>query len=192
MAQNSLDPGFLILYYTRSSLYHRAVYQIAFAGTPTPGVEPNILDVTGDAIGSSTAVTAWITLIKARFNSDTTFTGYEVWSKASPSSDPIFIYGDDYAVVGTNVNNALSMGQVCLSFRTVGGGVMKLYFMESTSAANQKIACRVGAADWGSTVTFVLGDGAWMYGRDDERALSGIWITTKTNDALRKRRLNLA
>jgi hypothetical protein len=31
-----------------------------------------------------------------------------------------------------------------------------------------------------------------MYGRDDERALSGIWITTKTNDALRKRRLNLA
>lgn len=190
MAVNDLAPGFIKVFYTSGSLSHEHIFPIKFDGTPSPGIEPNLQSVSGGVIAAGSGVSGLITVLKAQMPSTATYTGWEVYSK-SVGADPTFIFGDDLSIVGTSATAVLLNSMTTASFRTSAGGVMKIVQVDvGITAVNTRTALRVGTAGYpGALATYILGSSAIVYGRDGGRAVSGIYFTTKTNDAIRKKRL---
>lgn len=189
MPVNDLAPGFIKLRYSVSARSHVATIPIRFDGVPTPGSDPQLLKRSGSPIAALDGVTAYWTVIKAILANTSTLTGYEVYSK-SVGGDPLFLWGDDLNIAGTNVSAAIPMSQSVLTFRTTNGGILKIYIMETSAALNAKIALRVtSAAPWGAMFNYIAGADSIIIGRDGGFPSSGIWVLTKTNDALRRKAL---
>jgi hypothetical protein len=82
------------------------------------------------------------------------------------------------------------MEEIVYSFRTGAGGVLKIYGMEASIAANQRLPLRTSsAAPHGAIATYLMGTDGWVIGRDGGFPIAGRFITTKINDALRKKQL---
>lgn len=187
MSDNDLAPGFIRLFYTSNNHRHEDVIPIRFSGTPTPGVEPNILDNGDNVVSASGGLLVYVNTIKGFHHTSSSFTGWEIYSKGV-GADPTFVFGADLSVVGTSAVALVPFGQMVTTFRTNQGGVGKLYLMETPQAPNQRIAARTTlAAPYGAFIANLLGATGIRIGRDGGKYVSGIYITTKVNDALRKR-----
>ena len=190
MAVNDLAPGYAKLFYTSAGRAHVQTLPCSYnPTTPTIGQEPVLDQQGGTTINAGAAISAWLTAVRAVFHSSTTFTAYEFYQK-SVNSDPIFVYGQDLNIAGTSSTVNTPYAQAVLSFRTGAGNVMKTYLMEGAITVNQRIPNRISAAvPYGAVVTYLLGATNWIVGRDNAFPISGIYITTKFNDALRKKGL---
>lgn len=189
MPTNDLAPGFIKLFYTSNGNQHIDTIPILFDGVPTIGLEPLLLNASGTSVTTTVGLTAYITAIKIMLHTTSSYTGFEVYSKAV-GGEPIFIWGNDLSIAGTSATATVVDSQAVISFRSSQGGVAKIYIMEHTQAVNQRVAARTGAAaPVGTLVTFLLGTTNIRISRDGGRLISGIYYTTKTNDALRKKRL---
>lgn len=183
---HSLYPGFVKLYYTVGTFEH----------TQTIPAKPFLsvggtwyVEAKGDATGIlwTTALTAYITAIKPMFSTTTTFTYAELWTMDAVDADPLWRETSLLAVVGTSASAFVTAEQVVFSGRSTAGGTMKLYLMEATPTANQKLKPTY-AAPFAAVDTYLRGSTSWLAARD-----GGWWgavpqITTKTNDKLRKQR----
>lgn len=188
MAENDIAPGFIKLFYNSNGHSHQAILPCLYnPPSPAIGSDPVLAQKGGTTQAASAAVAAYVTAIKTMLPATGTFTGWEAYSKAA-GLDPVFLYGDDLAVVGTSGGSVQPNTQVVVSFRTGAGGVMKLYLMEGGQAANQRVAARTtAAAPFGAFITYILGNTNWVVGRDNGFPTFGLWVTTKVNDALRKK-----
>lgn len=189
MAINDLAPGFIKLFYNSNGHNHVDTIPIRPSGTPVPGTMPNVLDAGDNVVTALVGLTAYITAIKALYHTSASFVGYEVYTKAI-GFDPLFVFGDDLNIAGTSAVAAVPDGEVVITFRTAQGGVAKFYAMEGSTATNVRTAARTGAAGIvGTLTTFFLGATNIRMGRDTAKIISGIYFTSKINDALRKKRV---
>lgn len=189
MAINDLAPGFIKLFYNSNGHNHVDTIPIRFSGTPIPGTMPNLLDAGDNVVTALVGLTAYITALKPLLHTSAAYTGYEVYSKAI-GFDPLFVFGDDLNIPGTSAVAAVPDSEAVFTFRTAQGGVAKVYVMEGSSATNLRVAARTGAAGVvGTVTTFMLGSTNIRIGRDTAKIISGIYFTTKINDALRKKRV---
>lgn len=181
---NSLYPGFTKLFYTVGTKEHVQTIPckpfVAIGGAWS-------VEMKGDPLGGAwtTAVTAWVTAFKPLFANTTTFTYAELWTMAAPESDPEFRETLMLAVLGTAGSASVPMSQCCISGRTTGGGVAKIYGMETAQAVNQKLK-PVYLTPYLGVVTYLLGSTSWIVGRNGGFWLAAPQITTKTNDTLRR------
>lgn len=190
---NSLAPGFLVLNYTFNGLTHRQTLPVVPIN-PEVGSVPNLQAKTGSAVSAQTFITDWVNLLRPVFSTTVTFNGWEVYSKPTPESDPLLLWGDDFITnnVGTNAGTTRAAAQWCATFRTIGGGLLKIYLMETVYDPNTRVSVRAGlAAPEGPIYTYVLGNSCCIVGRDGTFPAFGRFRTTKTNDALRKKRFNV-
>lgn len=186
---SELSPGFIKLFYTSNGNPHIDTIPVQPSGTPVPGSMPNVTDTGLNIVTALAGVTAYVTAMKAFLNVASSYTGWEFYSQAV-GDEPVFIYGDDLSIVGTSATATVVDSEIVASYRSGNGGTGKVYIMEGTQAVNQRIAGRVGAAaPVGALYTFLLGATNIRICRDGGRPISGLWYTTKTNDALRKKRL---
>lgn len=186
---NSLAPGFIKLFYQSNGNQHIDTIPIQPSGTPTPGSMPNITDNGLNIVTALAGVTAYVNAVKGFLNTASAYTGWEFYSQAV-GSDPVFIYGGDLNIPGTSATAIVVDSEIVASYRSGNGGTGKLYIMEGTQAVNQRVAGRTGAAaPIGGLYTYLLGATNIRICRDGGRPISGLWYTTKTNDALRKKRL---
>ena len=189
MTSYDLSPAFFKLYYTSNGRPHLATLPAQPSGTPVVGSAGSVINNQDNPLGIITAIADYVTAVKTLFPATATFTGWEFYSKAI-DEEPVFIYGDDLNVVGTNVSAVNPDNQAVLTWRTSLGNVAKSYFMETSVADDARIPLRASAAaPWGAIFTYMTGNTGWVRGRDNGKLISGIWVTTKTNDALRKRRI---
>lgn len=187
MASNDLAPGFIRLYYTSNGHPHVQVLPISFDSTPVAGTEPNLESRDGSAVAASAFMAAYLAVWRAIFPIATAWTGFEVYSKEI-LGDPQYIWGDDLTIVGSNGSGVQSNSQVTYTFRTNQGGVMRLVAMEAAIATTVRAPLRTTlAAPNGAIATYILGATNCIIGRDGGFPISGIFITSKVNDALRKR-----
>ena len=186
---SSLSPGFIKLFYQANGNQHIDVIPVQPSGTPTPGTMPNVTDAGLNIVTALAGLTAYVTAVKAFLNTASAYTGWEFYTQAV-GGDPVFIYGDDLNIAGTSVSAIIPDSQIIASYRSGNGGIGKVYIMEGTQAVNQRISGRTGAANpVGTLYTFLLGSTNIRICRDGGRPISGLWYTTKVNDALRRKRL---
>lgn len=190
MAVNSLAPAFVRIFYTSASTPHVQTLQIQPDGPLLVGIEPTFATKGGTGLNAGIAVNAYLNIIKAQFKTTDVFTGYEVYSQPTPTSDPLFIWADDLIIAGTLTGASIQNSQAVFTYGTVAGGLLKLYFMEGVFAIDQRVANRSSAPGIvGTITTYILGATNWIKGRDDAFPARGIFYTTKINDTLRKKQL---
>lgn len=191
MPVNDISPGFVVITYAIGTRIHKMTLPV-FPAVPDPLATNNELyENDGDVIVFGTAVTAFVNLIKGFYNTATDFTSAELWSKPTPADNPLFIEAVTLALNGTSGTVPVVDGQAVLTHRTTGGGLHRLYLMESTFPANTRELNPFASGALNSLSAFMRGVNGWVKGRDGGQLTAPIAFTTKTNDALRKRRLNL-
>lgn len=191
MATHSLSPGFVKLYYTFSGIQHVMTLPVNPTETnPVVGEEPSFTRRNGTTALMSTLVLEWVTLVKAIYAPTAEFQSAEYWS-APTGEDPVWIYTQTLAIVGTSGSANISMSQRVMTFRTTIGGVYKAYFMECDGAVvlNTRDAYPFSGAPNAAIATYLIGLTNWILARDNGYPIAGINLSTKTNDALRKKRL---
>ena len=189
MAVNDLAPGYIKVFYNAASRPHIATLPVIWDGDPDVGVEPSVIQNNTLSALVSVAVDEYCDAIRTIFHSTVTWTGYECYKKAV-GADPTFVFADDLALAGSSASVVNTDSQATLVFRTTEGGLMKIYLMEHSAANNARIPLKSTApAPWNTMFTYFTGALGFVVGRDGGRAIAGTYVTTKTNDALRKRRL---
>lgn len=189
MTHNSLAPSFVKVFYSVGARNHIATLPCRIDGTPTPGVEPEFIQNNGLLTPAATAVDEYCDAIRVIFHNTAIWTGFEVWAYDG-SEDPIFIYADDLNLAGTNATTPNVDGMATLTFRTSNGGIGKIVLMEHSAADDARIPLRASSpAPWNTMYSYFTGALGWVIGRDDGEYIGGIFVTTKTNDALRRKRL---
>lgn len=185
MTINYPGPFEIRLFYTttpsgKPAYQHQAKYNCLMDGTPTPGGAfsgMNILTRSGLTAVLSTAIDAWVTLIKPGFSNTggNTIDFAELWEYEPNSFNASFISSYSIAVAGTGVANPVAGSEVIITYRTGGGGVMKQYFMESITGHGDTDSPPFASATWEGVRNFTIGTTNWQIGRD------GNWPFTAIN-----------
>jgi hypothetical protein len=184
MSHNSLYPGFTKIFYTVLTKEHVQTLPckpfVAIGGA-------NSVETKGDPLGTPwvTAVAAWLAVFKTLFSASVTFTYAELWTLAAPEADPEFKETLLTAVVGTNATGSVAMSQTCISGRTSGGGVAKVYGMETSLTVNTKLKPTYVSPIL-AVVSYLTGSTSWIVGRNGGFWLAAPQVTVKTNDTLRR------
>lgn len=189
MTHNSLDPGFVIIHYTRGAVPHQQVIPVLWSTAPTVGADPSLLTKAGGTVLGSVGVNAYILLFKVLFFTDVTFQDAEFWYKATETSDPVWIFTHPLGVAGTGVGSSTIAHQIAMTYRTGTGGIFRLYAMEPAAvwAGNQKQSWPTWNVGGANVANYLMGTTSWVVGRDNGYLVVPIRLQTKTNDALRRK-----
>jgi hypothetical protein len=192
MTQYSDAPGFVLVHYLNGTFPHTQKLQVTPNGIVFPGDEPQFNTSANLPVDMSTAVDDWINLVKTVYDADTTFVSAEFWSKPTEDDDPIWIFEHPINVVGTVAGAVQLAGELVFSFRTYGGNLMKLYFMDFSDQVPLNVRTALGTIGAGANANirdYVLSGDAWFHGKDNNFAVAPLIYTTKMNDTLRRKEI---
>lgn len=185
MAANSLYPSFVKLFYTSNAHQHVMIIPVK---AELVGEDWLFRDKGGNlTLEIVAALTPFITVIKPFYHTSANFDFAELWTLASPGADPVYVLAEDLNIAGTGAA-AVAMSQMVLTFRTVGGGLYRLYLMEQSNAANAVQRAPFTGA-YATINTYITGSGSIIAARDGSYLSSMASAITKINDALRKKYL---
>lgn len=189
MARNSLSPAFVKITYGSTTHTHHMKFPTLFDGTVTPGIIPNLKQYDGTPVALGTYVVTIVTLMRAFFAADISFTLAEAWSQPTPEDDPIYIAS--YSITGgtgTGGGSTVLASQKVMTWRTNIGGLYKTYFMDTNTAPNLTyLPPYAGLSAELLYQNHVMGSGSCVYGLDGGKIIAPLKTKTKTNDALRRR-----
>lgn len=192
MTKFSLVPGFLKIRYSVGTRTHALTVPVLPVSVYSPGfLTPELEDKTGNPVALTDAVNAICNALKGAFGDTCSFIESEFWQQETITSDPTWIQGGIInGISGTQTNPATSMLQAVLTFRSSMGGIGKVYLMETPHDPNLRFSgSAVASSDFSALRTYLLGDTCVWRARDNGFPVTVIRVTTKTNDALRKRYL---
>lgn len=196
MAHNDAYYGMLKISYSFSSFTHVARQPIRAADPDsfTTGASLSSIQVFqrdgGAAKTLDTAIGEYLALLEDLYGSGTTVLAPEVWGRQSLSNDFGWINTYSAGETGVAAGAGVLMLQTVMSFRTAGGNIMRPTFMEAAGyAVNVVDPAPFGVAAYQAMAEYYTSiAGSWLVGRDDNWAVAPLNLTTKTNDALRRKR----
>lgn len=139
----------------------------------------------------TTALNALIALLQPLHHTSTIFIGAELWSKPTPSSDPIFIATAVLGTAGTSGTAPVSMAQTVIDFKGTDDSDLRFTILEGVSAANVRQGLAAMSASYQALVAYLYGATSFVYTRGNAYLSNVGFLTTKTNDRLRKKRMGL-
>lgn len=193
MTHNALSPGFIRLRYTGFSLTHWQTIPVDPGGAIIVGQEPTIATNSAGNLDMGTVIDEYVEVIKVLFGNTVTFVDAEYWSQPLPDDDPIWVYTHPVGVVGTNATASAPERQHVISYRTTLGGMAFHYLMEVSGGIAGSLRQNFPTTSAGTNAlnAYLLGTTGFFKGRDGGKFITPVWFTTKNNDAIRKRLLNL-
>lgn len=194
MSHNDIGPLWMELKIAVSTRLHvhRVPLNPGFSGMPDPGQDPSaylLSDHNDDPISFETFVGDYIAFLQPEYHTSVSFTIADLWFKETVDSDPVWLTQVEIGENGTSSVAAVTDGQFVMSNRTKSGGKFMLYLMETKNAVNVKDDFPFNVTDWTNLGNYLKSDVCPIVGRDGGFIAANIRVTTKTNDALRKRRL---
>lgn len=192
MATNFPGPYEIRLYYTINSLQHTARYNCDLVAPPTPGTPFSDHDVKEKGGGSEdlqVAVDAWVALFRPCFAAAGGSVDYaELWQYTPGTFDASFVtvYTIGLAMTGAGAYNPA--GETIMTFRTLEGGIMKLYFEETNVAFAVRDAPPFAPAAFEAIRNFVTSNDNWMLARDTSYPFAAIALFHGQNEATFKLR----
>lgn len=192
MAENSLYPGFVLIKYSVATRPHKMILPVL--PVLTAGGDYNLTQknsLTGDSPWQG-LVQDWLDTIDVRWNEgDIAISTAELWTLADVNADPV--YRDAFTPTDPTGGGAstVSYSETVMTFRTLGGGILRIYQMETVGAVNSVSLPPTygGSVAAQGILAFLLSDDNFIVGRDGTFPVAGIRLTTKTSDALRKKYL---
>lgn len=187
MAVNTLAPGFVKLHYIGAqNIQHTMTFGVLNDNFAL--AIPTIKTKDGSSVAINTAVSAFVTILKALMAASVTFQDFDLWSKPTPTDDPIWLYNGSLAVVGTNAAATVANSQLVASYRSGAGGNGKIYLLEQSYAVNNVYKpTAYGDAAKLALANYLIGTSSMVYARDNGFPVSVPRMMTKTNDVMRKR-----
>lgn len=183
---NSLYPGFVKIFYTGNAHTHQQLLPCK----PFVGVGGDwYVEHNGDILGQvwTAAVDALIAKEVGFLKTTDGFNRAELWTLASPTSDPLFREAYDIAVAGAATAPVVPFSQYVLTHRTSLGGVGRLYIMEGPISTDTFDRAPLAAGGGKTLSDYMIGTTGWVRGRDGGKLVTPISAIGKVNDKLRKK-----
>jgi hypothetical protein len=193
MTEYSLAPGFVRLRYTGSSIEHIQTLPVNVNGLPTISEDPTFnLKGLGTKLMSE-AVDEYVDVLKGMFSNTVTINDAEFWYQPEPEDDPYWIFTHPVGVTGTAATASVPERQSVISYRSGLGHNAFHYEMEVTGdiPGSQRQNFPTTKTYVNALNTYLVGSTSFITARDGGFLIVPIWWTTKNNDALRKKILNL-
>lgn len=183
-----LSEGFIRQTYKGDSGVHHSIFPINFSGTPTPGTEPILSQKDGTTVSAITGYADFLSHWLKAFDADTLFGLAEAYAVDPETGEGTFIFGWDVADNGAAAGSSVTLAQATFTYKTIGGGLVKLVAMEGIFGVNQKLVAPFAVDSVAAELAAYMSSGdAIIIGRDNTYAFAPISLTVKTSDALRKR-----
>jgi len=127
------------------------------------------------------------------FGAAVTIVDAEFWYQPTPEDDPYWVYTYPVGEVGSSASASVPERQSVISYRTGEGGIAFHYLMEIRGdvPGSQRQNFPTGNTPVNDLNSFLVGTNSFQVGRDGGFFITPVWWTTKNNDAIRKRVLNL-
>ena len=196
MPLNSLAPGYAKLF---TDVVINAVTMTHVMTVPMNVVLPNLLDTTvrlkdGTIDEWSSVIDQLVLVLKALYNNAAgaaTITHADMYSQADANSEPQFEGTYPILVAGTSANTTVFAGMATFSFKSVSGGNARVVPMETGAANNVHLPYASLGTAAQAFIDYLTGTISGWYARDNSYLGTFLFLTTKTNDPVRKRRLQL-
>jgi hypothetical protein len=188
MARNSLYPGFVKVYYQSAGHPH----VMTLPCKPFLGIDGRWwLEQKQGGAGDSfeNLVTPFVTALKPSLHTASSILSAELYSMATPTSEPQWRESVSINTAGTNATAATPYAQQTITFRSANGGIFRLVIMEGGGITVNGEAFPPFAGNTGTIATYLMGNSSWICARDGGWLIAGVRSLTKTNDALRKKYL---
>lgn len=183
---SKLSPGFVKWNYSGTGLPHFEIIPINFASPPTPGVLPDLLTSSGATKGFDVFMGEWYNAISDSYAPDTLFGIAEIYKVDATTGIRTFLYALDSDSPGTSSDPQQALVMATWSFKTIGGGILKVTAMEGVYAENARNVGRVPPGPRQTVIDYIVSGDNCFYGRDNSYPLAFKTFTSKINDKLRK------
>jgi len=182
-----LAPGFVRITYSGTKKPHHQIICVNFAGTPTPGVSPEILPTSGSPIDVGGAVLLYLATAWAPQFPSTVKAGlFDVYSVDPDTGERTFIYAGDGDTIGTSVAAQVAQSQAVWTFKSSVGRAIRVYLMEAVYAFDVRNVGSVPADGRQDMLDYVLSGDNMFYGQTNAYPLAFQTFISKENDVLRR------
>lgn len=182
----SLAPGYARVTYDGVLFPHHMTIPVNITGSPTPGVEPDLVLKDASTVGAETAIGDLVSEFLPNFAAGTNFGLCEIHTVDDVTGEDAFIYAFNLGLVGSAGSANIPTTELVMTFKLATGGLYRLYLMEGASAANVRILPPYGAGYVKDISDFIVGPSSPVYGRTNAYPFAPISMITKYNDKLRK------
>ena len=157
----------------------------------TPGQAFAAYDIarrSGVDLAANTIVEDWVNLIRPLWPNTDTITRAELWKYNPGTNDAFFLSVYDISDAGSagaaNVNDS----ETIITFRTLGGGSMRLHFYETILGSGLTDASPFTNAVFEAIRAFVVSTNNWILARDDTYPFTALALHPGINERLFKDR----
>lgn len=191
MTVHSLFPGFIKMNYTNTVSSVPRAHVMTLPCSPVLDVGSGDWHVNLKGGGTMLWVTALqdlVTTFQPFYNTAATAFGFaDLYTMDDEDADPQWRDGFAVAAPGSGGGSNVSCGEAVHTFRTLEGGIFRLYLMES-NVANDTLTGPPYASNLALLVNQMTEDDTgFVIGRDGAFLISLIRRVAKENDALRKK-----
>lgn len=154
----------------------------------TPWAEIEVSNQVGGSTPAQTFINAYLVLVGELYNTAVNFVSVELWSIPEGTFDATFISSNSIGDPGASVAPSVAAQQCIFTFRTLAGGIMKLYFMETVISSQLKLSYPTDTASIDAIFAFVIASEQPFVGRDNTRPIAPLNFSPGQNEAVWRRR----
>jgi len=159
---------------------------------PSPGETFDLITPTfrgGTPSPLDEVVEDYLTLSLALFGDEMTVNSVELWKIPEGTFDGTFLSAYvPTANVGTNAAACVAAQQTTMTFRTFGGGIMRVQWMETSYTVKTKLPFPVASAQAQAIADELVDLDTCLVGRDNEYPLFAMNLCNGENEALGRKR----
>lgn len=187
MAENSISPGYIRIYYQDASFIHKMQLGVNSDFVETLG-EYLVEEKGGATDNWKDKVDEWIALMRPLTHTSMSWLYAELWQADFESGEETFKALHEIGVAGTSVTVTEATRGTTWSYFTTGGGNGKVVLLGSVAALNSAYRPPAYGATTIKAVADYLASGeSFVYARDNTYPALVGRVLTKTFDALRKK-----
>lgn len=170
------------------TMQHRHTFDVGLQviGDPTGLTFDDILvDTASASVTLSQYMIDYVEMVRGFYHSTSDFQRSELWYIPEGTTDAKYIATWFHGVAGTHpTGSTVEAQQATLTFRSAGGGVARLQFMQHVIPGNYRRAYPTGDTNWDALMQFVIGVESAHRARDNTKLVAPINAGLGQNEKL--------
>jgi len=191
MPTNFPGPYAVEINYQVTGLNHKMLLNTIVDGSVTVGQDPttiNLLTKGGGTVALSTAVDAWVTLMRGELTSAADISTYDFWQYTTGTFERTYVTSGAIGVSGNSSGANVLAGYRRVSFRTQVGGIGYFTLLEGVGTGSEQFAPPFPRASTRAIADFMISDDAWMIARDNGYFVAPIRESQGQNESVFRKR----
>jgi len=170
------------------SIPHQFTFDFRAADDYAPGVA--YLDFDTETHGATIEpfkdmVDGLVTLVAEAYETTADFNTVEIWKYgAEPDLNATFVTGGVIGIAGLAGGSSIAAQQATLTFRSAGGGIMRLQLMEVVTNLNSQLSYPSSSTVYNDIMAYVLDPTHAFLARDNQRPIFGLKQSFGQNEVL--------